>query len=1008
MPDLSKVMYARSTFWWVKKEKASDDKIQKTHSQISLKEVIRDHGMPATEVLTCIRGEIAVRQACLGLPLTLLLVCSYAAMVIYHDNAPVVNAVEDSLVNDVKNNANFAYNGVTGFKNLEDVNSHTDFWSWMSRGFVPYLWQQEYPLSELRTSTDTLQDEAGNFKSRAINGEDRGVVAKYNRIVMGVRLSQERYGDNEATEPTECRGTRLQKLYQKPCVGGGGKYELEPEKIDARFTINPQRIRYLYIHDDVGDIQTQVMQLQNEGWLDEKTQKVEVAYAVYNGEYGLHTIITCNFFWSRGGRVWKRVIPQSSWANWYSQWSNFIFDGLWFISICFIITFEVFEVLKVVKESSGKNSVCSEYWQFWNVVDWVSVFSALLILYLVYNHLKNVRKVNRDLSVLSEIDQLKNLQDWRAKGAEYIENLLFCVQYLRMCYLMLFVYPCIIFLRLLKTFHSQERFSTLTRTLIGAAPDLAHFAFIVGSVFIMYVVGAVVLFGREEKAFTTAWRSANTCFRIMQGDWDWDQMGQIGRLDAMVWFLPFSILLFTILMNMLIAILMEAYQKTVREIGNAETFWASMYRIVGEKLNRRGFIIDIEDVSHTIQLYEQDQEEAADEAEERERKLKESVTGHFGEVVVEEGSPEKQRLAGVEADDEAEDHNYLSEVVGDTPMLQAAKNNDPTLKKLNLLTTGKMKELFHRYGLDMKKEQRRDLLIQAVNTYHAHHKEDFEMDDLLNMLGKIDYRVSKAQGVVNTIMTRECATFACFNPREVSGLHRDIREEIQAARQACSGWLPHDPHDQRLNETFVRELARSAAPHAHSATPPMRSDGFSTPASKRSMEVSPEKSHGKPAASPGGRRQLSHHLEPRHQATSLRSLSRPGQDPRKAFRHLDTVESMEKEAAFAEETVKDTLDVVKELHEHYAHQMKDKRAAWTEFKKTQKDAGDAVKAVRRHKRERDECKAKFEYGSGGSDDSYSQIRQLIKEKEDLEVQLLHARMAAVLPLRVSDKMGVDI
>merc|ERR1719199_1009102 len=87
--------------------------------------------------------------SCQALPFTLMLVISYAAVAISHMNAPLVRAVEHSISFDVEDNANFAYDSdFAGHKDLHEVNSITDFWSFMSVGLVPLLWVQEKSWSE--------------------------------------------------------------------------------------------------------------------------------------------------------------------------------------------------------------------------------------------------------------------------------------------------------------------------------------------------------------------------------------------------------------------------------------------------------------------------------------------------------------------------------------------------------------------------------------------------------------------------------------------------------------------------------------------------------------------------------------------------------------------------------------------------------------------------------------------------------------------------------------------
>jgi len=183
-------------------------------------------------------------------------VLSYALLAIYHDDAPLVNAVEDSIGHDLTENANFAFTSdFMGHKNIHDVNTHADFWSWMTRGFLPLLWVQSYSLAEGRNWTEPYVMQASETYDRT----KRGVLLHYNRIVLGVRLSQERSSEVVDRSITgECNFPQLQKLYNKDCVGGHG-YEMEPETFEARKTTNPTRVHWLYINDDIEFVRQQLV-----------------------------------------------------------------------------------------------------------------------------------------------------------------------------------------------------------------------------------------------------------------------------------------------------------------------------------------------------------------------------------------------------------------------------------------------------------------------------------------------------------------------------------------------------------------------------------------------------------------------------------------------------------------------------------------------------------------------------------------------------------------------------
>merc|ERR1719464_635474 len=58
---------------------------------------------------------------------------------------------------------------------------------------------------------------------------------------------------------------------------------------------------------------------------------------------------------------------------------------------------------------------------------------------------------------------------------------------------------------------------------------------------------------------------------MMFGDWDWALMERVQRLTAMIWFWAFMLLAVVILLNMLLAIIMDNYMNVKKRSGKAIT-----------------------------------------------------------------------------------------------------------------------------------------------------------------------------------------------------------------------------------------------------------------------------------------------------------------------------------------------------------------------------------------------------------------------------------------------------
>jgi len=124
---------------------------------------------------------------------------------------------------------------------------------------------------------------------------------------------------------------------------------------------------------------------------------------------------------------------------------------------------------------------------------------------------------------------------------------------------------------LFKSFAAQPRLAIVTETFVEAQSDIFHFFIVFFSVYVCMAVNAVLFFGQDSVDFSTIDRAFHSCFLVMYGDWDYDQMEQVGRVKASLWFWLFMIIVVLVLQNIMLAILMEAYTNVKAATKDAPT-----------------------------------------------------------------------------------------------------------------------------------------------------------------------------------------------------------------------------------------------------------------------------------------------------------------------------------------------------------------------------------------------------------------------------------------------------
>jgi len=228
---------------------------------------------------------------------------------------------------------------------------------------------------------------------------------------------------------------------------------------------------------------------------------------------------------------------------------------------------ETKEVVSVIRRY-GFDGIYSQYLEFWNVVDWISVLGSIPVLTVWFTFDASVYDINNtihrmidqglmyDEAALTDLYSMVDKTNFQAKLQRY----LFCA------------YPLIVMLRLFKSFHAQPRLALVTRTLVECAVDIGHFGLIFCVIAITYTVGGICLFGQDLFYYANFPRALHSTFRMILGDSSWDDLSLVGEVPAGAYYWTFNILVVTVMLNMLLAIIMDAYSTVKESIGdNAET-----------------------------------------------------------------------------------------------------------------------------------------------------------------------------------------------------------------------------------------------------------------------------------------------------------------------------------------------------------------------------------------------------------------------------------------------------
>lgn len=602
------------------------------------KKRIRGKGVKMSHITQLLRKENEEQQACFELPEVLIFFLVVGGCALAHYKFEHMYAVDKAVTHDIEENANFAFSGIVpfeagrmGHKAIYDVNSIPDFWSWMSMGFIPILFPSstDWGLSEVPGNVGAvctaprdavagwgydvgndldnmyttspgvanglcpvdadpiiMDDEVKQLRIYENNGESfNPSYLWFNTVVGGLRMRQERL----STQDCEVNQDMKDSLYLGKCTEAGAYYMM-PEKMTALaadeslVNLNDAPDQYFKTKQPMTEIYELLRQLERDAWFSPLTNKVELMFTTYNAHQGMVTATFVTFLFNRAGHIHKRVEPVSVWLDpYHGNIGIIILDIVWILLVGKIAVVEGIDIVKHVKQLGAKRGMI-EYMSPYNIVDWTNVMFSIAIVIMWGSHLGRL-KVVHDMLLSTSVD-VEGSFSTQGELEEWFSHLHGMVRFSYTFRVVLAVYVLLISVRFFKAFDAQPRLSLVTKTMSSATVGIIHFGVVFFTIFFIFTVSGMCLFGQEIADFANVGRASHSSFRVLLGDFDWEELHVIGRPQALLWFWAFQWVLSLTMLNMFLGIILDTYSEVKGRIlsqPGVETLWSQLFEIVARK-----------------------------------------------------------------------------------------------------------------------------------------------------------------------------------------------------------------------------------------------------------------------------------------------------------------------------------------------------------------------------------------------------------------------------------------
>lgn len=407
----------------------------------------------------------------------------------------------------------------------------------------------------------------------------------FNSILGGVRMRQERL------EPVDC--PRSEGLQGSVHVGKCSElvsYYLHPDPHEGMWAddslMNTSFAPDIYFRSmlPASAIISKIRELEQVTWFSPLTSRVEIMYTTYNAHQGSLTAMYVILFINRAGHIYKDVEAVTFWIDpYHGTWYAYALDAIWLLLVFKILFEEGTDLFKHCKQLGCLHGL-NAYLDIYNVVDWFNIFVSLLIVLMWLLQLGRLESLYT-LMQKADVDVPGSWTD-EADLADFFDKVHVIAKNAYNFRVIVAMYQFLIASRFFEAFDVQPRLSLVTRTVSTAMVSIIHFGVVFLTIFSIFVVSGMILFGQEVEQFTNMSRAMHTTFRVLLGDFDWDSLAVVGRAQSVVWFWMLMWLMNLIMLNMFLGIILDTYSDVKNQIMSqpgVETMWSQVIETYSRK-----------------------------------------------------------------------------------------------------------------------------------------------------------------------------------------------------------------------------------------------------------------------------------------------------------------------------------------------------------------------------------------------------------------------------------------
>ncbi|EGZ20117.1 hypothetical protein PHYSODRAFT_494396 [Phytophthora sojae] len=427
------------------------------------------------------------------------------------------------------------------FYNIGDI---SDVFDWLTDSFVPAVFITE------------------DYNGKALSKDRWGRVAMFNKVLGAVNFQVTR----KATHT---------------CVTQPFLANLYPYCYDATNTTTVQKL--ISFDTNATEAAGMITALKMEGeWLDFSTEELLITIVTYNGELQGYAVTEMQLAFSEGGLVEASSSTTPALSNPYSASISVAADIV--VSVFFLLAVAI-QLRKIYRyrRTGIRNVLCGDVW---TVIEHASTLVVVAFYFVWFSIVLLMFQKNFRDNLAQLVVGGKNwASDTEARGRLYavIAMLQQVAQLTVALRLIATLAVFLLSLRILKRFRFHPRLSILTRTVANALHQFGAFFVVFIVIFVTFAVSGTILFGDRVEEFSSIQIAMETCINMLFGNFDYGTIQGLYPPVCMFYYWGYMIVVSLVLLNMMLAIVLDAYAEVSSESYKASNN-LSLYRIADNML----------------------------------------------------------------------------------------------------------------------------------------------------------------------------------------------------------------------------------------------------------------------------------------------------------------------------------------------------------------------------------------------------------------------------------------